>query len=152
TKDLLTDGNAPIIAGNTLKTKNAGNVLNKGWEFDLSYSNKSVKKDGLKYDVGVNFSTLKNEVTFLDPNSPIIYGAGIGTGWSATAMQVGLPLWYFNGYKTDGIFQTTQQVTDYLTKTGITGYNPKPGDPVVIDVNGDKLISPADMTMIGSPH
>jgi hypothetical protein len=32
TKDLLTDGNAPLIAGNTLRTKNAGNVVNKGVE------------------------------------------------------------------------------------------------------------------------
>jgi hypothetical protein len=100
----------------------------------------------------VNFTTLNNEVTYLDPNSPILFGAGIGTGWTATAMQVGNPIWYFNGYKTDGIFQNASDVTAYLNKTGITGYSPKPGDPIVVDVNGDKLISPADMTNIGSPH
>lgn len=152
TKDLLTDGNAPLIAGATLRTKNAGNVVNKGFEFELSYNNKPISRNALTYEVGVNFSTLKNEVTYLDPNSPIIYGAGIGTGWSATAMSVGRPLWYFNGYQTDGIFQTQAEINDYLTKTGITGYAPKPGDPIVRDVNGDKLISPGDMTFIGSPH
>lgn len=67
-------------------------------------------------------------------------------------MSVGRPLWYFNGYQTDGIFQTQAEINDYLTKTGITGYAPKPGDPIVRDVNGDKLISPGDMTFIGSPH
>jgi hypothetical protein len=152
TKDLLTDGNAPIFAGNTLRTKNAGNVVNKGWEFDLSYGNKPASKNALSYEIGANFSTLNNEVTFLDPNSPILYGAGIGTGWSATAMRVGQPIWYFNGYKTEGIFQTPEEVAAYLTKTGITGYNPLPGDPIVIDVNGDQQISPADMTNIGNPH
>lgn len=152
TKDLLTDGNAPLIAGNTLRTKNAGNVVNKGFEFELAYNNRPTSKRAFMYEIGANLSTLNNEVTFLDPNSPIIYGAGIGTGWSATAMQVGQPLWFFNGYKTDGIFQTTGEVADYLSKTGITGYAPKPGEPIVIDVNGDKQISPADMTYIGSPH
>ncbi len=152
TKDLLTDGNAPLIAGNTLRTKNAGNVVNKGWEFELSYNNRPASKRALNYEISGNLSTLNNEVTFLDPNSPIIFGAGIGTGWSATAMQVGQPLWYFNGYKTAGIFQTQADVFDYLTKTGITGYSPKPGEPIVVDVNGDKQISPADMTFIGSPH
>ncbi|MBL7744199.1 MAG: SusC/RagA family TonB-linked outer membrane protein [Chitinophagaceae bacterium] len=152
TKDLLTDGNAPIIAGNTLKTKNAGNVVNKGFEIELSYNHKAASKNGLSYEIGGNLSTLDNNVTYLDPNSPILYGAGIGTGWSATAMKVGYPLWYFNGYKTDGIFQSQADITDYLTKTGITGYAPKPGDPRVVDVNGDKQISPGDMTNIGSPH
>jgi len=152
TKNLLTDGNAPLISGNVLKTKNAGDVVNKGWEFELSYTNRSVVKDGLSYEISANLSTQDNQVTFLDPNSPIIYGAGIGTGWSATAMQVGYPLWYFRGYKTDGIFQTQSDVTGYLSKTGITGYTPKPGEPIVIDVNGDKQITPADMTYIGTPH
>ena len=76
----------------------------------------------------------------------------IGVGWDATAMQVGYPVWYFNGYKTDGIFQTQTDIDSYLSKTGIKSYNPKPGEPVVIDINGDKQISPADMTYIGSPH
>jgi TonB-dependent starch-binding outer membrane protein SusC len=152
TKDLLTDGNAPMIAGNMLKTKNAGNVVNKGWEFEVSYNNRPASSRAFNYEIAMNLATLKNEVTFLDPNSPILFGAGIGTGWSATAMKVGEPLWYFQGYKTDGIFQTQAEVNDYLTKTGITGYSPKPGEPIVLDVNGDKLISPADMTFIGSPH
>jgi TonB-linked SusC/RagA family outer membrane protein len=151
TKDLLTDGNAPLYVGNILRTKNAGNVVNKGWEFEVSYRNKPVAS-GLSYEIGANLSTLDNEVTFLDPNSPIIYGAGIGTGWSATAMQVGQPLWYFNGYRTDGIFQTQEDIDAYITRNNLIGYAPKPGDPIVVDVNGDQLISPADMTFIGSPH
>jgi hypothetical protein len=141
-----------MIAGNILKTKNAGNVVNKGFEFELSYNNKTAGRDGLTYEIGANISTLDNKVTLLDPNSPIILGTGIGTGWSATAMKVGLPLWYFNGYKTDGIFQTQADINAYLSKTGITGYSPKPGEPIVVDVNNDKQISPADMTFIGSPH
>jgi TonB-linked SusC/RagA family outer membrane protein len=151
TQDLLTDGNAPLFVGNVLRTKNAGNVVNKGWEFELSWRD-NVSASGLSYEIAGNLSTLDNEVTFLDPNSPILYGAGIGTGWSATAMRVGQPLWYFNGYKTSGIFQTQDEISQYITRNNLVGYAPKPGDPIVVDVNGDQLISPADMTNIGSPH
>jgi TonB-linked SusC/RagA family outer membrane protein len=152
TNDLLTGGVAPLFVGNIVRTVNAGNVENKGIEVELSYKNKPRNAGDFSYEVGINFSTLKNQVTFLDPNTPFLGGAGIGTGWTATAMQVGNPIWFFNGYRTDGIFQSTADVAAYLSKTGITGYSPKPGEPIVVDVNGDKQISPADMTKIGSPH
>jgi TonB-dependent starch-binding outer membrane protein SusC len=151
TKDLLTTGTAPLIAGNYLRTVNAGNVENKGFEVELGYRNRPSVK-GLGFELFLNFSTLDNKITYLDPNSPILYGAGIGTGWSASAMQAGYPIWYYNGYKTDGIFQTQSEIDAYIAKHSITGYSPKPGEPIVVDVNGDKQISPADMTYIGSPH
>jgi TonB-linked SusC/RagA family outer membrane protein len=152
TKDLLTNGNAPMFAGNYLRTVNAGNVENKGLEVEVAYHKAALKVGGLGYDISANISTLKNKVTYLDPNSPLILGTGVGVGWTATAMQVGNPIWYFYGYKTDGIFQSAADVTSYLQKTGITGYSPKAGEPIVVDVNGDKQISPADQTRIGSPH
>jgi TonB-dependent starch-binding outer membrane protein SusC len=152
TRDLLTGGNAPIFAGNVLRTVNAGNVENKGIELELGYRNNIGSTDGISYDISANFTALKNKVTYLDPNSPILFGAGIGTGWSATAMQEGDPIWFFRGYQTDGIFQNEAEVNAYLAKTGITGYAPKPGEPIVVDINGDKQISPADMTKIGNPH
>lgn len=151
TKDLLTGGVPPIFVGAPLDRVNAGSVVNKGWEFDLSYK-QLPKRNGFGYEAGGNISFNKNEVTFLDPNSPVLLGAGIGTGWTATSSRVGEPLWYFTGYKTTGIFQTQQEITDYVVKNGLTGYNPKPGEPIVMDVNGDKQISPADMTRIGNPH
>lgn len=152
TKDLLTGGNAPIYAGNVLRTVNAGEVENSGIEVELGLKNKPMRIGGLGYELSFNLTTLNNKVTYLDPNSPIILGAGVGTGWTATAMKVGLPIWYYTGYKTDGIFQSESQIQDYISKNGITGYTPKPGDPIVVDVNGDKQISPADQTYIGTPH
>ena len=150
TKDLLTPGTAPLIAGNVLTIVNGGNVENRGWEFELTYKNKTA--GDFKYEIGGNLSTLKNKVTYLDPNVNEILGAVVGTGWNATAFKLGEPIWYFRGYKTDGIFQTQKEVDDYLASTGINGYNPKPGEPIVLDVNGDKQISSSDQTHIGSPH
>jgi len=151
TKGLLTAGVPPIYIGNVLSRVNAGDVVNKGWEFDVSYKN-IPKRNGFGYEIGGNISFNKNEVTYLNPNTPLQGGGGVGTGWTTNYMKVGEPIWYFSGYQTDGIFQTQQEITDYITKTGITGYAPKPGDPIVVDVNGDKLITPGDQTKIGSPH
>lgn len=150
TKDLLTGGVAPFYAGAPLLTVNAGNVVNKGLELELGYKSKA--SSAFTYDVSANFTTIKNEVTYLDPNTPFIGGAGVGTGWTATAMQVGYPIWFFHGYQTAGIFQSQDEINKYLTSTGITGYTPKPGDPIIVDINGDKQISDGDQTKIGSPH
>ncbi|RYY65810.1 MAG: SusC/RagA family TonB-linked outer membrane protein [Chitinophagaceae bacterium] len=152
TKDLLTNGTVPNFVGNFISTVNVGNVVNKGWELELNYRQPSARNRGFSWEVGGNITTLHNEVTYLDPNSPVINGAGIGTGWTATAMQVGNPIWYFQGYQTAGIFQNQAQVNDYIAKNGLTGYTPKPGEPIVVDVNGDHLINSSDMTNIGSPH
>jgi hypothetical protein len=80
-----------------------------------------------------------------------IPGTGVGTGWTATVFDKDYPLWYFRGYKTDGIFQNQGQIDQYLTQTSISP-KPKPGDPIVVDTNGDKQITSSDQTMIGSPH
>jgi TonB-linked SusC/RagA family outer membrane protein len=154
TKDLLTNGapSVPGFLGATLNRINAGEVENKGWEFDLSFRNRQGNTSGLTYEIGVNFSTLKNKVTEISQYTNQFNGAGVGTGWTASVFKVGLPIWSFNGYKTDGIFQTPEEVSAYLAKTGITGYSPKPGEPIVVDVNGDQRISAADQTFIGSPH
>jgi TonB-linked SusC/RagA family outer membrane protein len=150
TKDLLTGGSAPFFAGAPLLTVNAGEVVNKGFELEVAY--KSDTKGDFSYEIAGNFTTVKNRVTKLDPNTPFISGGDVGTGWTTTVMRVGQPIWYFSGYQTDGIFQTQDEINKYLQATGITGYAPKPGEPVVLDVNGDKQISNADQTFIGTPH
>ncbi|WP_066829581.1 SusC/RagA family TonB-linked outer membrane protein [Rufibacter ruber] len=149
TQGLLTPGQAPGFAGNPAGDVNGGNVRNRGWEFELAYRSDAQK--AFQYEIAGNLTTVKNEVTYLNPLVKEIPGAGIGTGYNATVFQEGYPIWYLRGYKTDGILQNKQQVDEYLAG-GLKGYVPVPGDPRVVDVNGDNQISPADHTMIGSPH
>ena len=147
---LLTPGVAPGFVGASLPTVNGGDVRNRGFEFEVAYRNNAER--AFQYELSANATTIKNEVTYLNPNVNEIGGAGIGTGWTATVFKQGYPIWYFRGYKTDGIFQNQGQIDQYLASTGITGYTPNPGEPIVLDTNGDKQISPADQTYIGSPH
>jgi TonB-linked SusC/RagA family outer membrane protein len=149
TKDLLTPGAPPNFAGFALPTVNGGNVKNSGFEFEAAFQN---SEHPFKYEISANFATIKNKATYLNPNYPVIPGVGVGTGWTATAFEEGYPLWYFRGYKTDGIFQNQQQIDNYIEANGLTGYDPKPGDPIVRDVNKDGIISPDDHTYIGSPY
>nr|WP_320022842.1 TonB-dependent receptor [uncultured Draconibacterium sp.] len=129
TKDLLTTGTPPLIAGNDATTVNAGNVENRGFEFDLSYRNSLAD---FNYNISANLSTLHNEVTYMNPNQPYLTGTEINLE-TATRFDVGNPIWYFYGYKTNGI-------------------DPETGNPLYINRNGEtvKTVSSEDKTYIGS--
>ena len=144
TEDLIALGTFPMSTGGGMPFVNAGTVNNKGFEFELGYTNND---NELRYAANVNLSTLKNEVTQLDVNAPVA-GASV-RGYNLTWFEEGQPIWYFKGYKTDGIFDSKAEADSYNTKYGTTFVA---GDPIVVDVNGDNKISPSDQTKIGSPH
>ncbi|WP_083631436.1 SusC/RagA family TonB-linked outer membrane protein [Labilibacter marinus] len=134
TKDLLMFGQPPAISGTYASMINAGDVKNSGIELGLGYKDYSGE---FKYSINANFASLKNEVTKLNVTAPRLNGSDIGTGsWvGATAFEVGEPIWYFRGYKTNGI-------------------DPNTGDPIFVDADGNNTSDPvdADRTNIGSPH
>jgi TonB-linked SusC/RagA family outer membrane protein len=149
TKDLLTPSSPPLSVGNDAPYVNAGDVTNKGFEFQLGLS----KFEGdFTYKMNFNVSTNKNEVTYLNPLLDRVSGVGVGTGWTATYFEEGKPVWYFRGYETDGIFQNQQQIDDYIAKHELSGYNPEPGDPVIVNNKDDGVINAEDQAMIGNPH
>jgi TonB-dependent starch-binding outer membrane protein SusC len=150
TRDLLVPGTPPPSVGNNAPFVNAGDVTNKGVELELVYRNYD---RAVKYDISTNFTWLNNEVTFLNPLLDRVGGTSIGTGWTATYLELNQPVWFFRGYKTDGIFQNQAQIDAYKADNGgLAGYNPVPGDPIVVNTNGDNLINNEDQTSIGSPH
>lgn len=109
TKDLLTTG-APILeTGNAATTVNAGDVENRGFEFEASYRNKIGK---LNYNISGNFATLHNEVTYMNPNMPYLTGATVNLQ-TVTRFDKGHPIWYFYGYKTKGIDAETGKTIFY---------------------------------------
>lgn len=129
TDGLLTTDSPVLSTGYYMAPSiNGGTVENSGLEFALGYGDKI---GGLKYNVSVNLSTLKNEVTELVNDTPI-RGAAV-RGYDLTWFEEGKPLWYFKGYKTEGI-------------------DPQTGAIKVVDVNKDGEITAADITEIGDPH
>ncbi len=120
---------------------NAGNMQNKGWEFDLSYNN----TDGeLKYNISGNISTYSNKVTKLGNGEPIFSTAHLGE--IITKTEVGMPIGYYYGYITNGIFQNAAQVEGSAQRDVST-----PGDIRFKDLNGDDILDADDRTLIGNP-
>ena len=119
---------------------NAGGVENSGFEFDLSYKDK-IGEFG--YTIAANASTFKNKVLSLGGGEPISGGGWIS--YTTTLTEEGMPIGYYYGLKTDGIFQNQQEVDSYYQEGA------RPGDLRFRDENKDGVINNLDRTNIGDP-
>jgi TonB-dependent starch-binding outer membrane protein SusC len=127
-------------------TKNVGDLLNKGFELQAAYH----KSNGnFKWDVTGLVSFISNSVKKLDTDNASITAGGdpdFSNGAEITKTEAGLPLQYFYGYVTDGIFQNADQVANSPFQSGGT----RQGDIKFKDLNGDGKITDADRTNLGS--
>jgi TonB-linked SusC/RagA family outer membrane protein len=92
----------PGTGGSVLK--NVGIIRNSGFEVALTWSDELTKS--LQYNIGVNFSTLKNKVRDL-------YGQPYIDGGSAEFRQrsiIGKPLLAFFGYEVLGVYQNQTEI------------------------------------------
>ncbi|MFN5133686.1 MAG: SusC/RagA family TonB-linked outer membrane protein, partial [Chitinophagaceae bacterium] len=69
-----------------------------------------------------------------------------GQSQSVTVFEKGQTPGYFYGYKTNGLFQTIDEVTKAPKQDGA-----QPGDIRFVDMNNDGLINALDQTKIGDP-
>lgn len=156
TRDKLLIPNIPVsgITGTTAPgggspTINAGSVRNKGFEFAIGYQDSF--SDNFRFGANYNFTTLTNEVLAVNNSTGFIEGGSFGVGQPAPSrMEVGLPIGYFYGYVTDGIFQNQAEVAAHPSQIAL-GANASPGDIRYVDVNGDNVIDANDRTNIGDP-
>lgn len=135
--------------GASAPTVNAGSVRNSGLEFSVDY--KHDFSENLNMSVGYNVTFLKNEVLEVNNGTGFIEGGSFGVGQPAPSrMQVGLPIGYFYGYKTDGVFQNQAEVDAHPSQLAL-GANAAPGDIKFVDTNADGKIDANDRTDIGNP-
>lgn len=148
TSDILIDLPVPGYYGNgdgAVITFNAGEVLNRGFELNISYKDET--KSGLKYDIGLVGTTIHNEVLQIsgtgEDDEQLI---GLFNGRQVTRSVPGLPIGSFYGYNVIGVFQNTAELNSYphLSATGV-------GDLKFEDVNNDGLLNSNDRTDLGSP-
>jgi len=90
----------------------------------------------------------------IDNSEGKIYGAGVAVGMYNVCMaEVGQPIAYFWGYKTDGVFQNQAEILAHTSSDGtVLQPNAKPGDLVWVDMNDDGKIDDKDRTNIGNPY
>ena len=134
--------------GASSPTVNGGTVRNSGFEFSIDYKNKL--SENFSVSVGYNVTLLKNE-TLSTNGVPFIPGGSFGISQLPPArMEVGLPIGYFYGYKTDGVFQNQAEVEAHPSQIAL-GAEAAPGDIRFVDANGDGVINLNDKTNIGDP-
>lgn len=122
---------------------NVADMENTGIEIELRYN----KQFGdLNFTASGNFATLKNTVTYVASDVNFIGGgAGFQGMGTITRTQVGQSYESFFGYKSDGIFQTAEEVASYRNSDGdLLQPNAKPGDFRWVDVSGDGVINSGD--------
>lgn len=151
TKDWLVTAPVPMMVGNSAPTVNGGSVRNSGFEAEFGYR----KKFGeLSFDASINGALNKNEVLDIQNSEKRLQGGDGGFGQAGVLYaEVGSPMGVFYGIKTDGIFQTSEEIANYKNSTGgLIQPKAKPGDIKFIDFNGDGAISDEDRQQIGSPY
>jgi TonB-linked SusC/RagA family outer membrane protein len=112
---------------NTIQT-NAGEIVNKGLEFNLSTIN--FDKSRFKWSSDFNMSFNRNEVTKLDYTKVYFFGRIYSNNQEVNILQVGLPLGAFYGYVSEGV-------------------DPETGDIIYSDLNNDGILGSGDRKVIG---
>lgn len=132
---------------------NGGDVLNKGFELALSWHDRVGE---FAYDAGISMAKNENEVTRIANEEGIIHGPENVIAQNTDELyrvEVGFPMGYFWGFKTDGVFQNQQQIDEFINNGGVTMQSePVPGDLIFVDITEDGILDDDDKTMIGNPH
>lgn len=151
TKNVLLSISMPPSAGmGGSPTMNAGTVENKGFEFMVNHRNTVGE---FNYNIGINFSTVKNEVTDVTVGNTQEFGGYNPTGeGTVTYTKVGYPIGSFFTVQTNGIFQSKEEVQAHKTADGkLIQPDAEPGDIRFVDANGDGQITDDDRLYSGSP-
>jgi TonB-dependent starch-binding outer membrane protein SusC len=145
---LLFTPSASLYLGTVpIPTANIGSTKSNGVDINLGYSETILKN--LRMNTNFAFTTAKNLVTATNSDGTArILGGGYFNGQSqtVTVFEKGFTPGYFYGYKTDGLFQTQEDISKSPAQTGA-----QPGDIRFVDVNGDGKIDAKDQTIIGDP-
>ena len=154
TSHLLSLRQLAYTSGLQQNWSNDGKLENMGFDFNINAKLMALKD--FSWEIGASAGHYKNKVTALpDGNRPIetsVYGATVIT-------KVGQPVGLFYGYKTDGVYATTQQALadgHYVLKQNGDREYFQAGDMRFVDLSKTSaqagLIDEADRTVIGDPN
>ncbi|MEM9260380.1 MAG: SusC/RagA family TonB-linked outer membrane protein, partial [Bacteroidota bacterium] len=142
TNDILVQLSVPRFTGfDNNVTSNAASIRNSGFEFGANLGD---SKGDFSWNVGANFTILKNEVTDVG-GDPIVGGQFTSNGLRSTLTDVGQQIGAFYGYRVAGIYQTDAEAeADGRTDA-------RAGDFKFEDIDGDGMLTEDDRTYIGNP-
>ncbi len=141
TNDVLVDLPISLTTGNAGGSPpvNAASLQNKGFELSATY--RGAPNRAFKWDVTLNFTTIRNKVTsFGDTTTKFTQ-----LGDARTQLDRSIGEWFV--LKSDGIFQNQKEIDDHRIQPWS-----KPGDVRYIDSDGDGVLNTdKDRVYVGSP-
>ena len=154
TDDLLLNQRLGADTGFLSYSANIGNIENKGIELALTTMNFRNEGTGFNWETNFNISFNRNKVTKLSDAAITGQAAGF-----ASRLITGQPLGAFFGFRTDGLFQTQEEINlldaEARNRTGSATARfqtaaTRPGDVKFRDLNGDGRITTDDQQIMGN--
>jgi TonB-linked SusC/RagA family outer membrane protein len=144
TTDLLLNVPVPGSTGYETALQNIGKLNNRGWEFSVNSKNFT---GAFKWSTSFNISFNHNEVKRLGPSGNAIISKSPSFSPNTHITRIGSPLGSFWGYEAIGAYKDAEDVKNNPVVQGATGS--RPGDLKFRDIDGDGVITPSDVTIIG---
>lgn len=140
-KDILVPPAIPLAFGTQLEEFNAGEMTNQGWELNIGYR---FNTGAFAHSITGNIGDSWNKVTKFDGFEQISTADNIDK-----LTRVGVPLNAYYGLKTDGYFQSMQEIETAALPVGLSASDLKPGDVKYVDRNNDGVIDSKDRYILG---
>lgn len=156
TKNMLTDGvELPAVYGASVPKMNSADLRTSGYEISLNWRDQfTLAGKPFVYNIGGNVSDYKSIITKYD-NPEKTFAKSYYEG-----MEIG-EIW---GFKTDGIFQTTEEAQAYAAQVNLDYINSRntggwqAGNVKFLDLDGDNILgiggnsvySPGDRVILGN--
>ncbi len=139
TKDIIVQLPIPSLLGDIdAPYENVGKMINNGIEIITNFSNQKKRRSQFGYDLGLNFTYIKNEVTkFRGGDSPD----------QTYLIREGYTYKHLYGYKAIGIYQSDEEAAEHMYDNGSV---PSAGNLKFEDVNNDGKLSYLDKQGLGN--
>ncbi len=133
TTDMILNLPVPSILGLGAPAQNAGELKNTGFDLTLTHRNRIGE---FKYDVNLNLSYVKNEVTDLKDSDYQDDKYWVGAGYAYGS---------FYGYESEGFFRDQADIDNHATQNGsIAPGDIKYKDQLTVDTDGDGVLDAGD--------
>jgi TonB-dependent starch-binding outer membrane protein SusC len=159
TGPLLQSFALPTSSGYKSIEKNIGDIENKGLEFTATGILIEKKNFAWSLDANISFNTnkildlgLDNSDIGIYKNVEYYFGSAVSTGTyfkePANIFMVGRSIGTFYGYKTDGVWQSSDNITGKKQFGNAVQY----GDIKFVDQDGNGNVNGADKVILGNPN
>lgn len=139
TTDILMKPIVPTVFGTDMPMDNIGEMQNQGWEIGINYN---VRTGQVQHGFSLNLSDSYNKVLKFPGHEQITKVDEL-----ERIIREGVPLNSYYGYKTDGYFQSYEEVEASAIPVG---GKVQPGDVKFVDRNNDGVIDSKDRFILGN--